>query len=300
VRIIHARGTEAQGSQSLIWKCAPEFETRHGEQGEVMGSRLFGVKRERGDGESKGEMKQPMTVKKEEAEEVGAPKIARRMGESLSDIPVPLRRINLAAGRLPGQNADGTWLGWPEWCDGRRYTPMTASLMKEQFKIEEAVNTEASAKESKMCIWDDEDDLAEDAAPYDTLRPVLTKLLKPKRCYTMDKFISCPFCLEGLAVIEGRLGPQVYRPLARSLEWPESARNQQGQTRCETRCPRKMKKGWQGLYAHARDEGRVVPDEEGVKDQTLAELHQLLYQVMDNVSANPTWAKPLIRCVSQR
>ena len=53
-----------------------------------------------------------------------------------------------------------------------------------------------------------------------------------------------------------------------------------------------MKKGWQGLYAHAQKEGRVVDeelqDEEGADNPIRAELHQLLYQVMDNVWANPS------------
>jgi hypothetical protein len=53
-------------------------------------------------------------MKEEEAAEVMVPKrVARPVGDSQSDMPVPLRRINLAAGRLLGKNADGTWLAGP-------------------------------------------------------------------------------------------------------------------------------------------------------------------------------------------
>ena len=100
--------------------------------------------------------------------------------------------------------------------------------MKDQRKVEEAVAEAAAAEEYKVSVWGDEDELSEDAAPYDTLRPVLTEMLKPKRCYTTDIPIKCPFCLEGLAVIAVKLGPKAYRLVARSLERPEFPQGQQG------------------------------------------------------------------------
>ena len=104
------------------------------------------------------------------------------------------------------------------------------------------------------------------ATPYDVLRPVLTTctMLKKRRCYTTATLNACPFCLEGISEIEERLGPEVFKPLACDLEWPDH--EQQGKVKCLTCCPRKLKKGWQGLYVHAQGE-RYGTD-------TLAELHK--------------------------
>ena len=46
--------------------------------------------------------------------------------------------------------------------------------------------------------------------------------------------------------------------------------------KCYTCCPRKEKRGFQGLYAHAR---------ERFGSPIMKELHQLLHQVMDNAWA---------------
>ena len=82
-------------------------------------------------------MKRPASVKEEEAAEATVPKIDGSVGASPSAASVPLRRINLAAGRLPGHNADDTWLNWPEWGEeGQYYTPAEALKMKVMVKSE--------------------------------------------------------------------------------------------------------------------------------------------------------------------
>ena len=213
-----------------------------------MYSQSFGTKRERDDDESKSKWKQPMVVKEEQPGEARVPNIAKHVGESLSKASVPERRANLAAGRLPGENADGTWLAWPEWCGGRYYDQELVAVMKELAAVEAVIKAEAS----KVSVQDAAAAAAAAASPYEVLRPVLIKMLKPRRCYTAATPTSCPFCLEGITEIEERLGPEVFEPLARDLEWPDH--KQQGVIKCLTCCPHKMKKGWRGLYAHAQGE----------------------------------------------
>ena len=120
--------------------------------------------------------------------------------------------------------------------------------------------------------------VAAPASTYEVLRPVLMKMIGPRRCYPAGKPNSCPFNLEGIAEIERKLGSELFEPLARDLEWP--TREQQGVWKCLTCCPRKEKKGWKGLYVHAHGE-RFGTD-------IVAELHQLLCQVMEHISANPS------------
>ena len=110
---------------------------------------------------------------------------------------------------------------------------------------------------------------------YDKLRPVLEKMISWPDGRTEGRVNSCPFSLEGIREIEGRMGSELFEPIACQLEWPNH--REQGIMRCDNSCKRKEKKGFHGLYTHARVDN--------FNSTVMEELHHLLCQVMNNERA---------------
>ena len=234
-----------------------------------------GVKRERDADESKYTGKQLKAVKEEQSGETKVPKIEGQVDEPKSKPNVSDRRLNLMAGRLPGHNADNSMLSWPSWGEGKEYYISASGTVELCVVPTQAVKAEPRViRPSFIPVYTPVGGNGATVETYDKLRPVLEKMISFPDGRAEGKVNSCPFNLEGILEIEGRLGSEAFEPLSCQLEWPNH--KQQGKMRCDTCCSRKEKKGFHGLYTHARE--RFGTD-------ILAELHQLLRQVMDNARA---------------
>ena len=234
------------------------------------------VKRERGDDEVEGTAKQAKCVKEESSVKPMVPKIEGPAAAGPSPRGVSLRQINLEAGRLPGHCADGRILDWPTWGGWKKEYYITERGTVE-LVVKPAQVVKAEPRVTKPSFTPVYTPVGGDGATvevYDKLRPVLEKMISFPAGRSEGRVNSCPFSLEGIREIEGRLGSELFEPIACQLEWPNH--KEQGKMKCYTCCPRKEKKGFQGLYAHAC---------ERFGSPILKELHQLLRQVMDNERA---------------
>jgi hypothetical protein len=264
----------------LIWESARSLRP-HPDRRKRMASSSSGVvKRERGDDEVEDTAKQAKCVKEESSMKPMVPKIEGPAAAGPSPRGVSLRQINLEAGRLPGHCADGRILDWPTWGGWKKeYYITERGTVELVVKPAQVVKAEPRAiPASKVSVQDATAAAVADpdVSIYEVLVPVLTEMIGPRMWFTTDQLNSCPFSLEGIAEIEGRLGSELFEPIACNFEWPN--REQQGKMRCETCCPRKSKKGWHGLHAHAQAE-KIGRD-------TMAELHKALLKVMNTLSAN--------------
>ena len=235
------------------------------------------IKRERGDDEVDGTAKQAKCVKEESSMEPMVPKIEGSVAASLSPGVGLLRRLNLAAGRLPGHCADGRMLDWPTWGVGWKKEYYISDRGTVELCVVPAQVVKAEPRVTRPSFTPVYNPVGGDGATvetYDKLRPVLEKMISFPAGRSEGRVNSCPFNLEGIREIEGRLGSEAFEPLSCQLEWPNH--KEQGEMGCDTCCPRKEKKGFQGLYAHAC---------ERFGSPIMKELHQLLYQVMDNARA---------------
>ena len=235
------------------------------------------VKRERDDDEVEGTAKQMKCVKEEHSVKPMVPKI----GGSAAAAPPPgignLRSINLAAGRLPGHCADGRVLNWPAWGEGKdEYYISNRGTVELCVKPAQAVKAEPRVtRPSFTPVYTPVGGDGATVEVYDKLRPVLEKMISWPDGRTEGRVNSCPFSLEGIREIEGRMGSELFEPIACQLEWPNH--REHGKMKCDNSCPRKEKRGFHGLYTHARVDKFSSP--------IMKELHHLLYQVMDNERA---------------
>jgi len=233
------------------------------------------VKRERGDDEVEGTVKQAKCVKEESSMKPMVPKIEGPAAAGPSPRGVSLRQINLEAGRLPGHCADGRILDWPTWEGWEEYYITERGTVELVVKPAQVVKAEPRVtKPSFTPVYTPVGGDGATVEVYDKLRPVLEKMISFPAGRSEGRVNSCPFNLEGIRENEGRLGSELFEPIACQLEWPNH--KEQGKMKCYTCCPRKEKKGFQGLYAHAC---------ERFGSPILKELHQLLRQVMDNARA---------------
>ena len=235
------------------------------------------VKRERGDDEVEGTAKQAKCVKEESSMKPMVPKIEGSVAASPSPGVGLLRRLNLAAGRLPGHCADGRVLNWPAWGEGKdEYYISSRGTVELCVKPAQAVKAEPRVtRPSFTPVYTPVGGDGATVEVYDKLRPVLEKMISWPDGRTEGRVNSCPFSLEGIREIEGRMGSELFEPIACQLEWPNH--REQGKMKCDNSCPRKEKRGFHGLYTHARVDKFSSP--------IMKELHHLLYQVMDNERA---------------
>ena len=235
------------------------------------------VKRERGDDEVEGTAKQAKCVKEESSVKPMVPKIE---GPAAAG-PSPRMALPEAAsiwlqGGLPGHCADGRILDWPTWGEWKKeYYISERGTVELVVKPSQPVKAEPRVtKPSFIPVYTPVGGDGATVEVYDKLRPVLEKMISWPDGRTEGRVNSCPFSLEGIREIEGRMGSELFEPIACQLEWPNH--REQGKMKCYTCCPRKEKRGFQGLYAHAC---------ERFGSPILKELHQLLRQVMDNERA---------------
>ena len=235
------------------------------------------VKRERGDDEAEGTAKQAKCVKEERSTKPMVPKIEGPADAGPPPRPGNLRSINLAAGRLPGHCADGRILNWPTWGEWKKeYYISERGTVELIVKPSQPVKAEPRVtKPSFISVYTPVGGDGATVEVYDKLRPVLEKMISWPDGRTEGRVNSCPFSLEGIREIEGRMGSELFESIACQLEWPNH--REQGKMKCDNSCPRKEKRGFHGLYTHAR----VDKFSSSVK----RELHHLLYQVMDNERA---------------
>ena len=235
------------------------------------------VKRERDDDEVEGTAKQMKCVKEEHSVEPMVPKIEGSAPEGPLPRPGNLRSINLAAGRLPGHCADGRILDWPTWGEWKKeYYISERGTVELCVKPSQPVKAEPRVtRPSFTPVYTPVGGDGATVEVYDKLRPVLEKMISCPDGRSGGRVNSCPFSLEGIREIEGRMGSELFEPIACQLEWPNH--REQGKMKCDNSCPRKEKKGFHGLYTHAR----VDKFSSSIKK----ELHQLLCQVMNNERA---------------
>ena len=216
-------------------------------------------------------------VKEERSGEPKVPKIEGSAAASPSPGVGLLRRLNLAAGRLPGHCADGRVLNWPTRGEGKdEYYISNRGTVELCVKPAQAVKAEPRVtRPSFTPVYTPVGGDGATVEVYDKLRPVLEKMISWPDGRTEGRVNSCPFSLEGIREIEGRMGSELFEPIACQLEWPNH--REQGKMKCDNSCPRKEKRGFHGLYTHARVDKFSSPIKK--------ELHHLLYQVMDNERA---------------
>ena len=116
---------------------------------------------------------------------------------------------------------------------------------------------------------------ATDASTAFTTSAILEKMISWPDGRSEGRVNSCPFCVEGIREIEDKMGSESFKPIARQLEWP--THREQGIMKCDNSCKRKEKKGFHGLYTHARVDN--------FNSAVMEELHHLLCKVMNNERA---------------
>ena len=189
------------------------------------------VKRERGDDEVEGTVKQAKCVKEESSMKPMVPKIEGPAAAGPSPRGVSLRQINLEAGRLPGHCADGRILDWPTWEGWEEYYITERGTVELVVKPAQVVKAEPRVtKPSFTPVYTPVGGDGATVEVYDKLRPVLEKMISFPAGRSEGRVNSCPFNLEGIREIEGRLGSELFEPIACQLEWPNH--KEQGKMKC--------------------------------------------------------------------
>ena len=138
------------------------------------------VKRERGDDEVEGTAKQAKCVKEESSMKPMVPKIEGSVAASPSPGVGLLRRLNLAAGRLPGHCADGRMLDWPTWGVGWKKEYYISDRGTVELCVVPAQVVKAEPRVTRPSFTPVYNPVGGDGAPvetYDKLRPVLEKMI---------------------------------------------------------------------------------------------------------------------------
>ena len=195
-------------------------------------------------------------------------------------------------GWINGATAEGRWVNW-KWVKWG-LTPADVQWVEQTLDEEDAAavvaSVAASVQETMQAVQAAEGVAAllpEDPNPFDTLRPVLTKM-----CLAMvhkRKAWPCPLSLGGLCAVERLLGFEAYHPLARCFEWPQFPRDPQYPCGGKASCCKSFS-SLAALRAHAAKVGLhhpVPPDWQYQGYSESAVLHGLLLDVIDSLPTNP-------------
>ena len=200
--------------------------------------------------------------------------------------------VNGVNGWINKATTEGRWVGW-EWVP-TGLTPPDVQWVEQTLDEEDAADVvasvAASVQDTMQAVQAAEGVAAllpADPNPFDTLRPVLTKM-----CNAMvhtRKAWPCPLSHGGLCAVERMLGFEAYRPVARCFKWPQFPRDPQYPCSGKASCCKSFAT-LAALRMHAAKVGlrHPVPDDwqyQGYGESAV--LHGLLLDVIDALPTNP-------------